>query len=124
VAPVRPPTRPVTPPMRPVRPPPPPPKPKQNEPAKLTLSRDDILAVINANQSKVQGCVGKAPELAGSLVSVAVVINRNGSVGSARVATAKARGTEAAPCLEAVVKGMAFPAFTSDPIRTTLPLKL
>ena len=69
------------------------------------------------------GLAADQPDAKGT-ITVQVVINRDGSVGRAKVATAKLRNTPAAACVEQQVKGYKFKAFSGDPMRLNLPLTL
>jgi hypothetical protein len=89
----------------------------------VTLDRDDILSVIRANANAIDAC-GQKDEAARGTLSVAMIIQRTGAVSSAKVATARVRTSPAGACLEGVLKSLKFKAFSGDPMRINLPLKL
>jgi hypothetical protein len=88
-----------------------------------TLSRNDLLGVIKANEAGYKACGAQAPDLKGML-SVSVTIERDGSVSAAQVATAKFRDSPVGPCVEGKVRGFKFPKFSGDPMKVQLPLSM
>jgi len=99
-----------------------PPKPKPANDLPTTLSRQDMLSVLNANRGRLRTCFGEGASP--STMSVAVTISRTGKVGSARVLTSKIRrAPETAKCIEGQVKSYVFKPFNGETMRLTLPLK-
>ena len=90
----------------------------------LTLSRQKIMKVLRKNQKRLSQCVSADPSLKGQLVSVAIQIKRDGRVGRARIASSRARGTQAGACIEGQVRTYRFPRFRGDPMSITLPIQL
>jgi hypothetical protein len=106
----------------------PPPAPKTAAPAggdaaTKTLSRNDIMGVVDANRAGIQACGAQQPDLKGTL-SVATTIERDGSVSAAQVTTSRFRGSPVGTCIEQKIKALKFPKFGADPIRFNLPLNL
>ena len=88
-----------------------------------TLSRNDLLGVIKANEGAWRACGAQAPELKG-LFTVSTTIERDGSVSAAQVVTARFRDSAIGPCVEGKVKAFKFPKFSGDPMKVQLPLSL
>jgi hypothetical protein len=88
-----------------------------------TLSRNDLLGVIKANEGKWKACGAQAPDLKG-LFTVSTTIERDGSVSAAQVVTARFRDSAIGPCVEGKVKAFKFPKFSGDPMKVQLPLSL
>lgn len=88
-----------------------------------TLSRNDIMGVVDANRAGIQACGAQQPDLKGTL-SVATTIERDGSVSAAQVTTSRFRGSPVGTCIEQKIKALKFPKFGADPIRFNLPLNL
>ena len=91
--------------------------------ATKTLSRNDIMGVVNNNMAALKGCGAQQPELTGTL-SVATTIERDGSVSAAQVTTSRFRGSPVGTCVEQKIKLLRFPKFGADPVRFNLPLSL
>ena len=88
-----------------------------------TLSRNDLLGVIKANEGAWKACGAQAPDLKG-LFTVSTTIERDGSVSAAQVVTARFRDSAIGPCVEGKVKAFKFPKFSGDPMKVQLPLSL
>lgn len=87
------------------------------------LSKNQILQVVRQNAGKISGCKSLDPNASGT-VKVTIVINRNGSVGSAAIAGGPLKGTPVGRCVEDKVRGFRFPQFSGDSMRINMPFRL
>lgn len=85
------------------------------------LSRQQILMVVKRGAVTLREC--KQEGATGSL-TVAMVIEPEGSVSSARVTSGPMQGTTAGHCVEAVVRGLVFPKFSGPAMRLNMPFAL
>ena len=90
---------------------------------RVTLGRGDLMTVLKNNKAKFKRCLSLDPKLKGT-VNVMVVIQRNGSVSSARATSAKLRKSTANDCVITTVKQLKFPTYTGDLLSIPLPITL
>ena len=81
-----------------------------------------VQTVLDNARGKLTGCLVEGGPT--GTVTVAVSINRNGRLASARIITGKFKGTETGACVGKTVKGVKFPAFSGEPMHINLPIKL
>lgn len=88
------------------------------------LSRADIIGVVKSNLKYLKVCTNKDPNLKGKLVTIMIGITHNGKVRSAIPSGRHLRNSPQKSCILKVIKGLKFPAFTSDSMQIPLPIRL
>lgn len=85
-----------------------------------SLSRGDVKKAISRHRGKINQCGG---ENRNGTVVVSFVVNPTGKVGNAQVTGAK-KGSSEGACVQRVVRGMAFPAFSGKSQTINYPFVL
>lgn len=89
-----------------------------------SLSRSEVLKVLNANQRKVQRCYERAltskPQLSGRL-TFSWTIKTNGRVGDVRQSASTLGDNNVSKCIGSVIKSMRFPEPKGGPVTITFP---
>lgn len=86
------------------------------------MTADIIRATIGNYMGRVKFCFAKSPDAAG-VVKVSFVINPNGQVSGARVASSSMGNADVEQCLVRRVAVMKFPAFSGSSKNVTFPFR-